>query len=255
MNLSKKPVFKKRWLNGDLKPDDPANQQPVFLVSTSAGEVGFDLNADHMVCDATTIDSFIQRLGRVNRRGLGDATVCSSSNQPEEGQGRQAEEAGRATIAPSPTRSNCSRRHGRQPEEHRRIKDRANGKISMPHACSPEPTTVELTDILLDAWSMTSITEPMPGRPEVGPWLRGIEEELPQTTIAWRAELDLNGFADLDLDEIEEWFDTHRVLTHETLSVPDQRCCQVVYGTLGQAFERATAEIDNAAGHRRSRRD
>src|SRR5262249_24435495 len=73
--LVEKCVFKERWLNGDLKPDDPANQWPVFLVSTSAGEVGFDLNADHMVCDATTIDSLIQRLGRVNRRGLGSAQV------------------------------------------------------------------------------------------------------------------------------------------------------------------------------------
>jgi CRISPR-associated endonuclease/helicase Cas3 len=87
-------------------------------------------------------------------------------------------------------------------------------------ACSPEPATVPLTDILLDAWSMTSIRERMPGRPDVGPWLRGIDDELPQTTIAWRAELDEPGFADLSLGDIEEWFDTHRILTHETLSVP-----------------------------------
>ena len=66
-----KPVFKERWLNGDLDPSHASNQKPVFLVSTSAGEVGFDLNADHMVSDQTTIDSFIQRLGRVNRRGTG----------------------------------------------------------------------------------------------------------------------------------------------------------------------------------------
>src|SRR5262249_5822480 len=69
-------------------------------------------------------------------------------------------------------------------------------------------------------WSITSIIEPMPGRPEAGPWLRGIADELPQTTIAWRAELDEPGFSDLDLDDIEEWLDTHRILTHETLSVP-----------------------------------
>ncbi len=87
-------------------------------------------------------------------------------------------------------------------------------------ASSPKPKTVELTDILLDAWSMTTITEPTPGRPEVGPWLRGIEDELPQTTIAWRAELDEASFANLDLDDVEEWFDTHRILTHETLSAP-----------------------------------
>ena len=41
----------------------------VYLVSTSAGEVGIDLDADHMVCDAATLDAMIQRLGRVNRRG------------------------------------------------------------------------------------------------------------------------------------------------------------------------------------------
>ncbi len=73
--LVEKRVFNERWLNGGLKPDHPSNKSPVFLVATSAGEVGFDLNADHMVCDATTIDSLIQRLGRVNRRGLGEATI------------------------------------------------------------------------------------------------------------------------------------------------------------------------------------
>src|SRR5205823_13195999 len=70
-----KSVFKDRWLNSDLETDDPANQQSVFLISTSAGEVGFDLNADHLVGDSAPLDSWIQRLGRVNRRGKGDATV------------------------------------------------------------------------------------------------------------------------------------------------------------------------------------
>jgi CRISPR-associated endonuclease/helicase Cas3 len=40
----------------------------VYLVSASAGEVGIDLDADHLVCDLTTLDAMI-RLGRVNRRG------------------------------------------------------------------------------------------------------------------------------------------------------------------------------------------
>ncbi|HQU45562.1 MAG TPA: type I-U CRISPR-associated helicase/endonuclease Cas3, partial [Pirellulales bacterium] len=73
--LVEKAVFKDRWLNGELDPSDPKNQEPVFLVSTSAGEVGFDLNADHLVGDAAPLDSWIQRLGRVNRRGKGMANV------------------------------------------------------------------------------------------------------------------------------------------------------------------------------------
>lgn len=50
-------------------------ENPVFLIATSAGEVGVDLDADHMVCDLVAWERMVQRLGRVNRRGGGDATV------------------------------------------------------------------------------------------------------------------------------------------------------------------------------------
>jgi CRISPR-associated endonuclease/helicase Cas3 len=45
---------------------------PTFLVATSAGEVGVDMDADHMVCDLVAWERMVQRLGRVNRRGDGD---------------------------------------------------------------------------------------------------------------------------------------------------------------------------------------
>ena len=48
---------------------------PTFLVATSAGEVGVDMDADHMVCDLVAWERMVQRLGRVNRRGDGDAMV------------------------------------------------------------------------------------------------------------------------------------------------------------------------------------
>jgi CRISPR-associated endonuclease/helicase Cas3 len=57
---------------------DPDRNSPIdaqYLVATSAGEVGIDLDADHLVCDLTTLDSMIQRLGRVNRLGRGDAKI------------------------------------------------------------------------------------------------------------------------------------------------------------------------------------
>ena len=44
----------------------------VYLVCTSAGEVGIDISADHMVCDLSTFESMAQRFGRVNRYGNGD---------------------------------------------------------------------------------------------------------------------------------------------------------------------------------------
>ena len=53
----------------ERNPDAPAH----LLVSTSAGEVGVDLDADHAVMDLAPIDAMIQRLGRVNRAGKGVA--------------------------------------------------------------------------------------------------------------------------------------------------------------------------------------
>ena len=42
---------------------------PAFLFATSAGEVGVDLDAEHMVSDLVAWERMVQRLGRVNRRG------------------------------------------------------------------------------------------------------------------------------------------------------------------------------------------
>jgi CRISPR-associated endonuclease/helicase Cas3 len=44
--------------------------ETVYLVCTSAGEVGIDISADHMVCDLSTFESMAQRFGRVNRYGM-----------------------------------------------------------------------------------------------------------------------------------------------------------------------------------------
>lgn len=213
--LVEKPVMK-RFLDGDIDPKSDANQTPVFLISTSAGEVGFDLNADHMVCDATTIDSLIQRLGRVNRRGLGDAKIVLIRPKA------LAEKNPSVKTAIEQTLELLPGTEGKTLDvSPKNIADLKSGdwKDKYADACSPVPTMVELTDILLDNWSMTSIDEPMPGRPPVDPWLRGIADwEPPRTEVAWRAELDLEGFAGLEPADIEEWFDTHRILTHETLS-------------------------------------
>ena len=73
--------FERRTLTeGDVwqrfRPDRDRNASgpSVFLVSTSAGEVGVDLDADHAVMDLAPMESMIQRFGRVNRVGLNPDT-------------------------------------------------------------------------------------------------------------------------------------------------------------------------------------
>ncbi len=209
--LVAKPVFKDRWLNGNLEPDAPANQKPVFLISTSAGEVGFDLNADHLIGDAAPLDSWIQRLGRVNRRGKGDATVILVKEEAP----ADKTDFDKACIATSnlladgmdvSPKALAAFNHGLTPEQ-------------IDQASSPKPTTVDLTDILLDAWSMTSIIEPIPGRPVVGPWLRGIDREQAQTTVAWRTELESFGDDSTPETALQAIFTKHAIRPHEVLTV------------------------------------
>src|SRR5262249_27428228 len=51
-------------------PGGQSDGETVYLVCTSAGEVGVNISADHLVCDLSTFESMAQRFGRVNRFGL-----------------------------------------------------------------------------------------------------------------------------------------------------------------------------------------
>jgi CRISPR-associated endonuclease/helicase Cas3 len=73
------------WLEqkGFIAGSSEKQEIPVFLVATSAGEVGIDLDADHMVCDLTAFERMVQRFGRVNRRGRGEAHIVIFGVEPK----------------------------------------------------------------------------------------------------------------------------------------------------------------------------
>jgi len=187
------------------------HRQPVFLVSTSAGEVGFDLNADHLVGDAAPLDSWIQRLGRVNRRGKGDAIVILIKDKAP----AEKTDFDKACIAASILLTDGM---NLSPQRLATFKRSLTSK-QVDEASAPKPTTVDLTDILLDAWSMTSVVGRMPGRPDVGPWLRGTDKEQAQTTIAWRAELELFHNDPTPENALRAIFIKHPIRPHESLTV------------------------------------
>ena len=142
--------------------------------------MGIDISADHMVCDLSTFESMAQRFGRVNRYGLRDDTRIEVV-YPSKFDENELTPARKATL-----------------DLLKQLDGDASplklGKVdpkSRSGAYAPEPVIPPATDILFDAWALTSIRQPMPGRPEVAPYLHGIADDLPQTTIAWRAELDL----------------------------------------------------------------
>ncbi|MDO9047904.1 MAG: type I-U CRISPR-associated helicase/endonuclease Cas3 [Methylobacter sp.] len=73
------------WLeqNGFLAGSFQKRKTPVFLIATSAGEVGIDLDADHMICDLVAFERMVQRLGRVNRRGERNSKIVVVTLEPK----------------------------------------------------------------------------------------------------------------------------------------------------------------------------
>jgi CRISPR-associated endonuclease/helicase Cas3 len=85
-----------------LQPDQNVTET-IYLVSNSAGEVGADFDADHLVTENTTLDALIQRLGRLNRRGRATEAhaivVANTKALAEEQKKKTAAEAKAAQIA------------------------------------------------------------------------------------------------------------------------------------------------------------
>lgn len=186
-----------RWLasHGFLASSEAAPDRHTFVIATSAGEVGVDLDADHMACDLVAWERMVQRLGRVNRRGNGDARIIVTPEASSDDAVTARRVAVRTLLRELPTATDGS--HDVSPGALLELKERMRGdeplRALVERASTPEPLHPALTRPLVDAWSMTSL-EDHTGRPEIDPWLRGWPEEpeLPQTTIVWRERLPLD---------------------------------------------------------------
>lgn len=195
----------------------------VYLVSTSAGEVGIDLDADHMVCDLTTLDAMAQRLGRVNRRGGRSATIDVVIENQEPG-GKKAKARQEDLVAALKTTVRAIDALPGLQDGGRDASPRALDRLlsamtedEKRQAFAPRPKVAPLTDILLDAWSLTSIRQPMPGRPEVAGYLHGLTADPPETHVAWRAEVRLLDQPGVRPDAVRDWFEDCPVEARERL--------------------------------------
>ena len=213
---------------GLIADSSPSKNIPVFLVATSAGEVGVDLDADHMVCDLVAWERMVQRLGRVNRRGAGRAWVLVVDQGPPEEKtsgkdGIARHEAVRKLLANLPQTETGG--HDASPAALRRT----SRLEELEQASTAMPLYPALSRPLVDAWAMTSLAEHT-GRPEVAPWLRGWVDEDPQTTVAWRRYLPLRfeNFGNHDRipvpkEDIEAFFEVAPLQSDELLETETWR--------------------------------
>lgn len=166
-------------------------ERPAFLVATSAAEVGVDLDADHAVFDLVAWERMVQRLGRVNRRGIGDATVAVVPAVAEDDEDRARHQAVLDVLRALPVMRDGA--YDGSPASLATLRGDPGTRTAIQLASTPPPLHPPLTRALVDAWAMTSL-EIHPGRPEVAPWIRGWPErpDPPQTCVVWRDHLPID---------------------------------------------------------------
>lgn len=207
----------------------------VFLVATSAGEVGIDLSADHLVTDLPPFDALAQRLGRVNRYGEGDAQVhvfCERLREPPQAKadggngdeddddkpGKRKNEYDYARFFTKALLDRLPLRDGK----HRDASPsalRALPRDARLNASTPQPEIHHVDALLFDRWSYTSITDALPGRPPVAEWLHGKSEWEPsRTTLAWRREVAWLTKEHLGREMLDDFLDDYPLRSRETLN-------------------------------------
>jgi len=223
------PVFA-RFL---VEPKAHPMSGTVYLICTSAGEVGIDMSGDHMVCDLTTLDSMAQRFGRVNRRGGGAAeidVVYEDDPNPKK-KDDPFEQARWATLDCLRRLPACDWIDDRLEATPHHIGSliRQLAEDERRAAFAPEPTILPVTDILFDAWTMTTIRDKMPGRPPVAPYLHGLEGwQQPETQIAWREEVGLLTGTLLEQYPPRDLLDDFPLKPHELLREPSYRALKEI---------------------------
>ena len=231
-SLAKERLEELRFLANTGEPTAPA-----FLVATSAGEVGIDLDADHMVCDLLAWERMAQRFGRVNRRGgqgrsANIVVIDEGEPKPKNKQEPTADEQIRMRTYHAvkklleTLRGDTSSAISVSPESLRQLNERASQDEALSQlitdATSPAPLRPALNRPLVDAWSMTSLPEHT-GRPKIAPWLRGWVDEPPQTTVVWRKYLPARAKPPVSKKEIEDFFEAAPIHISETLETETYR--------------------------------
>lgn len=205
----------------------------VYLIATSAGEVGIDISGDHVVTDLPPFDALVQRLGRVNRYGGGDAIVDVISEplkEPPELKDTDEDEDNEEKSGKRRNEFDWARYATR--ELLRALPERADGRRDVSplalralpveariKASTPIPDIHAVDELLFDRWSYTTIVGKLPGRPSADEWLHGVAQwEAPRTTVAWRREVAWLDDVHLKSESLDDFLADYPLRARETLS-------------------------------------
>ncbi|MGA2701211.1 MAG: type I-U CRISPR-associated helicase/endonuclease Cas3 [Isosphaeraceae bacterium] len=192
----------------------------VYLVCTSAGEVGIDISADHMVCDLAPFERMAQRFGRVNRYGTGDAKidVVYEAAPDKKKEKTPLDQARWKTLELLNNLPPEGERRSASPLALMHLRKRDDLRSNFDGAFTPLPIILPVSDILFDTWALTTIRDKLPGRSPVEPYLHGIEDDKQaETYVAWRDDVWMLRDAALTDDRITDLLDDYPLKPHELL--------------------------------------
>ncbi len=146
-----------------------------ILVATQTVEVGIDLDATDLVTETASWDALVQRIGRVNRRGLWEE---SSVVVVEDGDDK-------APVYGESKSATAEFLRGQALGGVLDVSPRALRHLSVPDGVLAQPPLAPwLLPAHLDAWARTS---PAPSNdPPIDPYLHGVNKVVAPVTLTWR---------------------------------------------------------------------
>lgn len=248
--LVSKPSFQYFFQQGEKN----SVERTVWLVATSAGEVGINISAFDLICDVSTFESMAQRFGRINRFGVhSDSTVTVVHPQffgkkNKQGLLKQTD----MDIARERTLVLLKQLQQKGHD----VSPACLEKLSLSErvaAFSPLPRIRTVTPIQFDAWALTSIRKPMAARPPVAPYLHGETEwQPPETYVAWREEIDfIRGVVMTATFSPEDLLDDYPLKPHELLRDTSKRIAETLSARIeafwsGEKNEHSAGELPAA---------
>ncbi len=225
--ISESPIWQ-RFRPQRNRVDD----ESVYLVATAAGEVGVDLDADHVVMDLAPIDSVIQRIGRVNRTGDSNgANVHIVYND--------ADVEVKKPAKPKTWRDRLNTAHRRTLKLLKGLAELSPrtlmsiDPVARKAASTPSPRVGRLERERVDLLAATSMSLRDAG---VAVFLRGDTDnpERPETQVVWRNDIETL----IEQNVAESALGIFPPLPHEVLKAP----AHYVAAELGKIAERTAGK-------------
>jgi len=222
---------------------------PAFVVATSAGEVGIDMDSDRLVCDLVAWERMIQRFGRVNRRGEVPGGARITVFRPSEIDQEQLRSA--ATLL-----ERLVQLGGADIEKvvalHRQAEADAGLARLLELATTQPPLRPPFTAALGEDLALTSIDD-HGGRPKaVWPWLRGWKgAEQRETILVWRRFLPdpepVRESIDSPRSYMTRFFRAARPLLSEQLALPSDQAADLIIKRAQRALDKEGVVDDRSA--------